>query len=575
MLDTRSRPADLSPGAFRYKLNWGVNLSGKLCRRSGHSAFSLGLRSDDPEAVANWDYHRQGHDREPVTMGFQHVATDGARRLFLGAETTLATLDNDTSEWTEIFNGATGAGARWKAAGLGNKVFFTNNVIAPRVYTIGGLSSSTIAGLTSGVGNPNLTRARIVLSFAKVIIWMNVVEDGDRFISRVRWSNFGDGTDYSTATSGAVTGFSDLETDDEILNAVELYNAIYIFTTRSIWRMTVSASGSLAFGFTRIYTEPRNKSGCLAYPNTLVSNGKELFWLSRDSAWTFNPYTAAPEASDWLLYATGHLFSATNPDAIETRCCESAICEYWPDTKEIWLSYPLATAAVEPNCVNNRTLVLNTDYKTADIVDQGYTMFVNFSKTAASAQVCNSGQYFIGASGTDYSLKSIGGVFHRENVALVDGSAINDVSDVAYATTLDGYYSRIVGRVPTGYPQLEKTLRGVIVEHDTVPQDDPNLLTLRIGNSAHLTDPMSLDVHCGPQWHAQEDLELSCPDERSMTALEADNLRPSDPVTDWSMFEEGRHLYYDIRIVKNDTGKSAPVGSDTAWSAITFDLRVK
>jgi len=35
VFDARSRPADLAPGVFRWKQNFGVSVAGKLCRRAG------------------------------------------------------------------------------------------------------------------------------------------------------------------------------------------------------------------------------------------------------------------------------------------------------------------------------------------------------------------------------------------------------------------------------------------------------------------------------------------------------------------------------------------------------------
>lgn len=566
MLDTRSRPAELSPGSFRFKLNLAVNRTGQLERRAGHSALDFGSRSDDG-AVANWDLHRRGHDREPITLALESVANDGTRRLIAGTQSTLAWMNNDTSEWTEIASGLGADGTRFKGAVLNGKAFFTNNNDAPRVHELGAATSATIPGLIS-------TKARIVISFSGVIVWMNVLET-DPQPTRVRWSNYQDGADYTTDDlTQDVTGFQDLDYGDEILAAIELFNSVYIFTQRSIWRMSANPTTDTTFVFQRIYTEPESKNGCLAYPNTLVSDGKALYWWSRDSIWRYDPYTPAPETPEWLLKGSGHIFSDSHPDRLETRCCESPIGRYRPETKELWFSYPLSSTLETPTCLNNRSLVFHVEHKTADVVDYGYTCFCNFSKTAESAQACNASQVFIGASADDYCLKAIGGVFHREEVALISDDPENDIPDDDYTTSEVGYYTRLVGKCPLGYPQRDKILNDVGIEHQTEPDTDltsPNLLTLRIGNSEHNVDPMSLDAYCSPQWHDQEDIALACPDAISMTSLEAQGMRPSDP-TNWTLFEIGKHLYFDIRITGALGG--APTGSNTAWSSISFTTKI-
>ena len=168
MLDTRSRPAELSPGSFRFKLNFAVNRTSQLERRSGHGALNFGERSDDG-AVANWDFHRRGHDREPVTMQLESIANDGTRRLIAGTQSTLAWMNNDTSEWTEIASGLGDDGTRFRGAVLNGKAYFTNNNDAPLSHELGSSTTAAIPDLTS-------TKSIIFMSFSSVIVWMNVFD---------------------------------------------------------------------------------------------------------------------------------------------------------------------------------------------------------------------------------------------------------------------------------------------------------------------------------------------------------------------------------------------------------------
>jgi hypothetical protein len=576
MLDARSRPAELAPGSFRYKLNLAVNRTGALCTRAGYQALSFGLRSDDPEAVANWDFHRRGTaSREPVTFLFESTSPAGVRTLFAGSDTELSRLENDTSEWTPLSPG--GSGKRWKAAALGEQIVFVNTGwtgpgSAVLVHTLG-------TGGFVPIDVASITTAKVVVSFARFILLMNIREGADARTSRVWWSDYelgpnGNGFDFSIVHPDSVAGWQDLDDGDPILNAAEMMGALYIFTARAIWRCVQNSSsdaGTSEFLFQKIYSEPKNQSGCLVYSNSLVSTGRELYWWSHDSIWTFNPYLVAPESPEWLLKGSGAVFSSSNPDRLETRCCESVVGEYQPETKEVWFSYAAASDSSEPNCLNNRSLILNTEFRTMDLFDEGFTWFVNFRRQATDTDDCDAGQVFIGASAVDYCLKQIGGVFHREHVALTGGDVGNDITDNDYSISLAGYFCRLVGLAPLIYPNQEKIVREVLLDHSIKPNSltRPNLLTLRIGTHFNLVDPMSLEARCAPLWHPQESMPLACPDEATLAAMLANGQRPSDPLA-WTVWEIGNRIYFDLKITS--AAGLAPVEHDAAFSAMRFDV---
>lgn len=570
LLDTRSRPAEMSPGTFRYKLNLSVNRSGALCTRSGHEALNFGSRSDSPGAVPNWDFHRRdASSRDAITFQFESTSPTGYRRLFAGTPSSLSYLDNDTSEWTNLVNGA--SGAVWKAAALQDKIVFVNN-LDPGVllHTLTSTTASS-TGFTWTAG-ASITRARVVVSFGSVVMLMNVDQAGTNHYTRIWWSDYEDASSFDAAAAESVAGFIDLDYGDTILNAAEMMGALYIFTARSIWRCVVNVTTTTLFSFAKIYSEPKNGTGCLVYANTLATNGRELYWWSSDSIWTFNPYLVAPESTDWLLRGSGALFSRDDADRMERRCCDTIVGEYHPITKEIWFSYPQGSDTETAVCINNRCLVLNTEYKTMDLVDHGYSSFVNFRRTPGSGEECNADPIFIGASSSDYCLKSIGGVFYRESVTLVGGARGNEIPDASYAVTQSGYFCRVVGAIPLGYPNLQKVVRELLLDAEITPNNlaSANLLTLRIGNSFALQDPMSTGASCAVQWHDQDSLPLTCPDEATIAAMTAAGERPSDPLA-WTIWEIGNRLYYDLRITASD-GVSAPVDHEVKFSAFRFDV---
>lgn len=561
MLDSRSRPADQTPGSFRYKLNLAVNRTGGLTVQSGFSALDFGLRSDNPSLVANWDFHRRGGPREPVTFLYEATATDGKRHLFAGTQSSLSFLDNGTSEWTTVISG--GTDFRWSAGTVNDNVIFTTGTDVAPDHLIR-FRLDTMA-LQVGFTNLPVTKARVSINFSGFILLMQG--------STVYWSDSNVGYDF-TNIAPSVGGFRDLDAGDTILNAVEMMGALYIFTVRAIWRCTLNPNTdptTPTLLFDRIYSEPLNQTGCLVYPNTLVTTGRDLYWWSHDSVWTFNPYIVSPESTEWLLKGSGAQFSTDNVDRAEKRCCETIVGCYRPLTREIRYSYPQATGSASAVCVNNRELVLNTEFHTMHLSDAGFSAYCNFRQTPELTENCNAGQVFIGASTTDDCLKSFEEVFSREFVTLIGGDRGADIPDVQYATYLAGYYCRLVGLAPFGYPDKEKIVRDLYLDHDIKANTLalPNLLTLRIGNHYNLVDPMALEAYCAPQWQTMENVPLVCPDTAAIQTMLDEGTRPSDPLG-WTIWETGNRLYFDLRITANDG--SAPLQHDCAFSAMRFSV---
>lgn len=582
-LDTRSRPADLGPGVLRYKLNLAVNSSGKLSRRAGHAALNFGLRSDDPAALPDWDFHRRGRPRKPVTSLSEVVSPDNVRYLFAAADSTASWLNNDTSEWTDIITNAA-AGSHWQIASLRDKVVLTNNVDEVKIHTIGSAGTTDLSALPNGI---NLTKAKVAIQYQNVVLLMNVEIDGNRESNGIYWCDFRD-AEYWAETGQSIAGFQYLDDGEVILNAVELAGIVYIFTDRAIWRLFPNVSASSAtnsvFGVQRWYSDPKNRANCLAYDNGVISTGKEIFWLGRSTIFWLNQFSSAPASPDWLLKGSGLMFEGAA--RLDPLFCQSPVAGFVPDAtgaaKEVWFSYPQLGTDIG---INDQCLVLsfNTDstvspYTTADYVDHGYTAFCNFSRTPAEGITCNTSPTFIGASGEDYCLKSIGGVFYREMVTLVvtdgDPDVTADIADATYAKTQRGYFSRLMFLCPFGLDYREKILRDVILTHDT-PYEvtaTPNQVSLRVGNSYHLADPLSTAPRGGVQWHDIGTRDLLPPDVDDADKMVKDGTR-SDDATEWpDQAEQGAFLYVDLK-VQSFTG-TAPVGSDSAWSNVGLDYLV-
>lgn len=579
MLDTRSRPPDLSDARFRYKLNMAINSSGKLCRRAGWARFALGSES------ANWDHHRRGGSRTLITRLYENVSPDGVRQLLDATETTVSILDNDTGEWTDILSGM--GGGNWSMASLRDKIVLTNNIDPIKIYTLGDAAAITLASLEGDPEDPvtlPVRKAKVAIEYAGVVVLMNLEVDKDgggteRFSSRVQWCNYNDATDWANTEDDDVANYQDLDYGEEILNAVPFSGGVYIFTDKSIWKMFIQAEAGTEpqiFGFQKWYSEPKNRTACLAYDNAIVSTGTEIFYLGRQTIFFLNKFSSAPESPDWIRRGSGLVFEGAQ--RIDSLYCQSPVADFVPNAegaaKEVWFSYPTIEATEDTLGINSRTIVLSFDkdtaqsaYNTADYIDHGFSAFGSFSANSDTGDRCKGDPMFLAASATDYCIKIIGGAFQRDMVILVDGDPEEDIPDLSATTISMGYISVVRGLCPLGIERKKKRLRNLILDHDTITSDGA-YIHLRIGNTAMIQDPNETEGNCRVLWHDIDSFPLVCPSEMSPSQLTAAGMR-EDGETEFPMLEEGNHLYYEITIADED--KAAVIGGDSAWASLSWD----
>lgn len=578
-LDTRSRPADLAPGSFRWKQCWQVTVDGKLCRRAGWGRSFPDLLYDrngilltDPAAIAggviyhNHDHHHQGATREPITMLFESTDSSGVRRLFDGTQSRISLLNADTGYWTDILTGKGATGSRWKAAELQDVVIFTNNIDDVQAYKIG---PQTIAPIPDLVSTLKVRKAKVVIQYSGFIFLMNLYQDDGSTgapyrKSRIRWSDLNLPLSYDPGAPNSLAGYQDLDYGDEILAAGVLLGSLYVFTRRAIWKCAPSVSATTTFSFQKVYTEPENQTGCLTYPNTLISDGQNFHYLSKDAVYRYNPYLPAPERPDWLYKAAGVIYRKADT-ALSGILCEAPVAIYHPATKEYWVSWPSGS-----NFNNNWTLVSQLEQQTADVVDSGFVTFKNFRRTPEGV-LCNEAQSFFGVSAVDYAIKDIGGIFVREYLQLAGADPTVDLPlnapDAIFVSV--GYDSILRGQVPAGYTDRPKRIRDALLDIDIAEQDKPAVMRCRIANSRNLQDVNDLDNLCTPQWTDLGTIILKCPDGDTISNLTAKNQRPDMPIH-WPCFVEGYFLYFDF---KTESADGTPtIGADICIQRIDLDV---
>lgn len=597
-LDSRSRPADMPAGAFRHKLNVSMSRDGKLCRRGGHSSFK-GLDGKQQ----NYDLHSQGGTREPISFGYEFTKSDGVRHIFAGTHNSLWLLDDETGVWSSLKSAWGNTTSRWRAADLADVVIFTNGVGRPLYYDWGTPPAGAIpifepggydkkpadggvfvhGGMINITTGYDLKTAYVIIAFSGFMAIMNLTDTADaKFPNRVAWSDLNYPMQwgaYNNVTSqDSVAGYQDLDAGDEIIAASYLLGNVYIFTRRAIWKMSIGSTASTTdvFNFTKIYSEPLQQTGCLAYPYSLISTGLDLYWLGREAPYHYNPYLLVPECEDWLYKATGLIYKKPGTTIDQSRC--NAPTGGWlPSTREIWWSWPGGEYDVGDN---NFSMVSQLDQKTSDLVDNGYSAFVSFRRNPGVGVECNQQQVFLGASTVDYALKVIGGAFVREDYAVTDFPPVTDLDDTA-TPVANPYNSVLRGLIPTGFTDRDKIVKLTHIECDITPESHSANMTVRIGNSYSIQDPNEGANISGPgdesgatgnvcavAWGAISSKPLACSNSQTMGAMKAANLKPSMS-NDYPVYQQGRYLYFEVGIVP--TGANSY--GDMCAEQISFEVR--
>ena len=596
VFDCRSSIDETPAGAFRWKENFSINPDGKLSRALGW------VRPYENPCYNNWDFHNQGvgvaaEDREPVTLLFQSTANDGTRRLFGATKTRIVVMDESAGEWSDIGTGLGNDGEdsltqlRFNASELQNKVVFTNNFDVPRIHALGTGTSAAIADLaTASEAAGPITRARRTVSWQGVVFLLNTRESTVDYPSRIRWSDLNDATKWVPGTAGSLADYQDLDYGEVILNAMPLAGSLYVFTDRSIWKCNFTADVSdpnapvATLNCIRVYTEPKNRSKCLAYENSLVSTGFSFYYMGADGIYEYSPYLAEPDRVEWLHRSTAVIYknAATR---IDKQACFSPVAEYVPGPNEdetagsgeihfSWPVYdPLATEVPEEvacedyvplpqpigSGINRHTLVANVKFKTADYRNYGSVAMTNFTSSLLASSGCNRQSLLFAVNGSDFCIKQMDA-----------GSArvMYDPESDAYATV--GYYSRGVGVFPFERFSDEKEIKDFLVGFVADDSNDTAVLRLKVGTSETAIDPVGTNGRCRVLWHQLTNRPIKCSYTRTAEKYVSDNIRPIDSVM-WNFLYRGKFLYYDISIAASDN--SAPKTGLLSMSR--FEVSVK
>lgn len=579
IFDARSSSDNQTAGAVTWRQNLQTNPDGKVQTAFGWVRAYGGIV---PLACpyANFDWHFQGSGVTKATaeipsLLFASTANDGTRTLFMWTKTRMLALDETTGQWTVQSTGnpytlgqdglPSKLSLRFKAAQLQNNIVFTNNFDPVQYETIGAGSYIEVVSLktagedASGHAVP-VSKAFVVIKYAGVMMLMNTEEGGIRMASRIRWSDLNDATFWNPAINNPATGaasiadFQDLDYGERILGAIELLGYLYVLTDSSIWRCsftfdTTTTPPAAALICNKVYSEPKNKSRCLWYPNTLVSDGDSIYYAGHDAIYRYNAYMADPERTEWIYRASNLIYDeGVNGANIDQTNCMSPVMEYWPDQKEIHFSWPVADAKFVgiPSCdltptilssgINFNSMVFSTEYETSDYRDYGMVCYVNFQSNIAAAGQCFKGAMFMGISGGDYTLKQFGVGYARQ---------MYDLTSDTYASL--GYTPMFRLVLPLGQFEQDKENKMVLLDAYTPNGDAGNLFALRTGGSYTQMNANEQLGNCGVVWKKWSSKPTKCKMSLTPEQYVAANIRPA-VAAQWNFLDRARFLYCEVSI---------------------------
>lgn len=376
VLDLRSSPDLMPPGALRYRQNLQVFEENKLRRGCGWAKLLSQANYNNQDLHDQLLTFTEGSAREPITYLREAVSSRGIRSLFAGTQSRLLELNESSGNWRLIADGLGGgigtdcSGPRFHSAVLGDYLVFTNDFDRPKYHFLEqpAFESSLIADI-SDLEVIGLTKAGKVWQWRNVIFLADVEMDNERFSYRVVWSNYNEPTSFDPAKAESIAGFKDFNYGERILAGAPCGNVFLIYTTHGVWAMQVAAQPDKPFDFVQIYKGQDNEFiGCLKYENTLVNLGGAHLYMGADRFYSFTPYSSAPDPVEWLHRADKVLYQN-----IEATACSAHVATF----HENEALFSVLTSASTNGCPD-MTLRVNTLYKMADIVDHGFSAFCTF-----------------------------------------------------------------------------------------------------------------------------------------------------------------------------------------------------
>ncbi len=372
-MDMRSMPEHVPVGGYRYVQNFSVEQKSKLCRTPGWTKLL------DREDYNNFDLHDQLESltgisgRRPITFMMQATSTTKARMLLAGTDRAIYTLSVGTGNWRILSDqlGKDGV-TRWYGTQNGDVVILTNDYDPVQYWTFDappGEDSEQSVAPVSDLLELGISRVGVVVTWNNVTFYMNVVKDGTALPNKIYWSGYEKPLSLLPSLE-SIAGSADVDPQENILAALPIGNVLLVYTTRSIWEISVAGASATgpAFSVARRYN-PSGSEACLAFKNSLVSTGDEHLYMAAEGIYSFSLFSSKPTLVEWINRASSIIY-----DEVDRARCDWQIAIYIPTRREIWYSW-----VKEGTLYPQRTLTLNTQYPFSTVIDHGFSAFGFFA----------------------------------------------------------------------------------------------------------------------------------------------------------------------------------------------------
>jgi hypothetical protein len=559
---------------------------------------------------------------EPIT----HLAAAGSdesfRTLIAATRTAIYSSNDYTGNWRILADGLGGghdeeqcntcSNRRFKSAQLGNYILFTNNFDPVLAWKYGdeptGLNLWS-AQYVEDLLVVGITKARCVAEFNGFIFVGNVDIEGQHKGSRVYWS------DYNAPLSWiphdqSLASYQEFGLGEKVLRIEPLGKFLIVYTDKALYQ-GIFVGGDQVFQFNPIPTDSP-----LVYEHTLVNTGKAHIYVSHNGIYTVTASDLRPSRYEWMHKASGAVFSGIGDDilagfvgldsfdSVNQEQCDQFVGGYNGITEEIWFSWPTG----DENCPT-KSLVLNLRYNAADLVDHGFTAFVNYKPDYRpnvrdwldSEGVCPSSvSDFVkeGAPLDDYTGDTPSYLWNPDEdptlpihedswCAQLNGTTVDDLCDDCDSSpvflmadaadfTIKEYHDETFYREVydpetglysnSGYYTLlqsdqsklgldeEKIIKQVVADYQAASQEPPSELTCEVAYSSQ--------PRC-TTWKDIGDKELTCLTDYSAAQHLANNTRPT-PDAKFNAFYRGHFLGYRIY--------TSGVGGSACFSRITLSV---
>lgn len=329
--------------------------------------------------------------REAITLLHSAGSDDTYRTLIAATRTAIYSSNDRTGNWRILADGLGGgfkeescdtcSSRRFRAAQLGNYILFTNNFDPVLAWKFGdpptGLDQWS-AQYVDELLVIGISKARVITTFNGFMLVGNVELEGQHRSARVYWSDYNAPLSWIPSDL-SLASYHEFGSGEKVLRMEQLGRFLMVYTDKSIYQGTF-VGGDILFQFNTIPTD-----NPLVYEHSLINTGNAHIYGSHNGIYVVTSSDPRPVRYEWIHKADAAIyvgidaatlggFEGLSPfGPINKEQCEQFVGGYNELTEELWFSWP-----TDDNACPNMSLVLNLRYSAADLVDHGFTAFVNY-----------------------------------------------------------------------------------------------------------------------------------------------------------------------------------------------------